>query len=163
MVGQIEGTYRDGSGHVISGGSITVYITGTSTVATTYSDIACTIPYTNIVSANDGSFIFYVNDNGNVFYDLVLSAVGYQAKTYSYIYPTGRSKSSAHGANAATTDGGTIAHGLGFVPGFALLTGTVAQQIVTVTSLDATNITVAIKTTAGASGTSQVVYWMAGI
>ena len=90
MVGYIQGTFRDGSGHVISGGSIVVYVSGTTTLATIYSDVACTIIIPNAVSGLDGSFIFYVSDIGTVFYDLVLSAVGYETKTYSKIYPSGR-------------------------------------------------------------------------
>ena len=89
-VGYIRGTFRDGSGHVVSGGSVTCYNAGTTVVATTYTDSTVSVPYTNIVSGTDGSFLFYVDDSGAVFYDIVLSAVGYQAKYYYSLYPQGR-------------------------------------------------------------------------
>lgn len=52
-------------------------------------------------------------------------------------------------------DGGTIAHGLSSAPSSFLVSGRVAGEIVTVTNSDATNLTVAIKTHAGAAGTTQ--------
>lgn len=66
------------------------------------------------------------------------------------------------GATASVADGGTITHGLGTTPDFVLVTGTVASNILTVTAKGATTFTVAIKTDAGAAGTTQTVYWMAG-
>jgi hypothetical protein len=90
MIGYIQGTFRDGSGRIVVGGTITVIIHGTSTVATTYSDDACTIPYTAITSGTDGSFLFYVNDSGILTYDLYLTATGYAQKAYLGVYPLGR-------------------------------------------------------------------------
>lgn len=58
-------------------------------------------------------------------------------------------------------DGGTIAHGLGSSPTWVSVTGSVAAQILTVTAKNSTNFTVAIKTTAGAAGSVQDVYWEA--
>lgn len=70
----------------------------------------------------------------------------------------------SHGAAASTTDGGTIAHGCAAAPTIATVSGSVAGEIVTVTSIDATNITVAIKAADGTtSGTSQTVYWRAEV
>ena len=65
------------------------------------------------------------------------------------------------GARATRTDGSTIAHGLPSTPTVATVSGSVAAEMVTVTSLDAANITVAIKDDAGNAGTSQTVYWRA--
>jgi len=65
------------------------------------------------------------------------------------------------GAAAAVADGGTIAHGLATTPTWATATGSVASEIITVTAIGAANITVAIKTDAGAAGTSQTIYWRA--
>lgn len=62
---------------------------------------------------------------------------------------------------ASIGDGGTIEHGLGRSPSSVLLTGSVAGEIVTVTGVDAVNITVAIKDNGGATGTAQNIYWMA--
>jgi hypothetical protein len=67
------------------------------------------------------------------------------------------------GATASISDGGTIPHHLGITPVWANVSGSVAGEILTVSSLDATNITVAIKKRAdGSAGTSQTVYWRAG-
>ena len=65
------------------------------------------------------------------------------------------------GAAATTADGGTIAHSCSTTPTVAVVSGSVAGEIVTVTSLDGTNITVAIKDNDDSAGTSQTVYWRA--
>ncbi len=67
------------------------------------------------------------------------------------------------GAAAAVADGGTIAHGCVAAPTKVTLTGSVAGEIVTVTSISATNITVAIKKPDGSAGTTQTVYWRAEV
>lgn len=67
------------------------------------------------------------------------------------------------GAAASTADGGTIAHGCAAAPTTATVSGSVAGEIVTVTSIDATNITVAIKKPDGSAGTAQTVYWRAEV
>ncbi len=68
------------------------------------------------------------------------------------------------GAAASTTDGGTIPHGCVAAPTTATVSGSVAGEIVTVTSIDATNITVAIKAADGTTpGTTQTVYWRAEV
>lgn len=65
-------------------------------------------------------------------------------------------------AAAAVADGGTIAHGCGATPTRLSVIGSVANEIVAVTGLDATNITVAIKKRVdGSAGTAQTIYWMA--
>jgi hypothetical protein len=67
------------------------------------------------------------------------------------------------GAAATVADGGTIAHGCVKAPTKVTLTGSVAGEIVTVTSIDATNITVAIKKPDDSAGTAQTVYWRAEV
>lgn len=57
------------------------------------------------------------------------------------------------------SDGGTIAHNLISKPCKIRLTGSVAGEIVTVTNLDVTNITIAIKKHDGTAGTAQTIYW----
>ena len=65
-----------------------------------------------------------------------------------------------HGKGATSvSDGGTIAHGFGSTPGCAVVQATVAKEFVSVTALDDTNITVAIKNDRGQAGTTQTVYW----
>jgi hypothetical protein len=62
---------------------------------------------------------------------------------------------------AVVSDGGTIAHGLGGTPVTAWVQGSVAGEFVSVTAMNATNITVAIKKHDGTSGSTQQVYWAA--
>lgn len=66
-----------------------------------------------------------------------------------------------YGAASSISDGGTIAHGLSSTPTVAVATGTVAGEFVSVTAVDATNITVAIKKHDGTAGTAQTIYWRA--
>ena len=65
------------------------------------------------------------------------------------------------GAAATIADGGTIAHGMGVTPTYAIVVGSVTGDIVSVTTLDGTNITVAIKDEGGGAGTTQTIYWRA--
>jgi hypothetical protein len=65
------------------------------------------------------------------------------------------------GAATSIGDGGTIAHGLSGTPSVAIVSPSVASEMVSVTGLDGTNITVAIKKDDGTAGTSQTIYWRA--
>lgn len=65
------------------------------------------------------------------------------------------------GAAASTADGGTINHGLSTTPTVVIATPRIASQMVSVTARGATNFTVAIKTDAGAAGTTQTIDWIA--
>lgn len=65
------------------------------------------------------------------------------------------------GATTTVTDGATITHGHPKTPTSVTATGSVASQMVSVTAMGATTFTVAIKTDAGAAGSSQTVYWRA--
>jgi hypothetical protein len=67
------------------------------------------------------------------------------------------------GVAVSVADGGTIAHGCAATPTVATVSGSVAGEIVTVTSIDATNITIAIKKPDGSAGTAQTVYWRAEV
>ncbi len=58
-------------------------------------------------------------------------------------------------------DGGTIAHGLGVKPPSATATGSVSGEVVYITAMSTTLLTVAIKTKAGAGGTQQAITWTA--
>jgi hypothetical protein len=57
-------------------------------------------------------------------------------------------------------DGGTISHTLGREPTVAIASTRTAGEIASVTARSSTTITVAIKTHAGAAGTTQVIDWM---
>jgi hypothetical protein len=88
-----------------------------------------------------------------------LSSVGANTKVESNLgYVTENS-----GASGVIADGGTIAHGLATTPTHAIITGSVAGEIVNVTGLGAANLTIAIKSNAGAAGTNQVIYWRAWV
>lgn len=67
------------------------------------------------------------------------------------------------GAAATVADGGTIAHGLMLAPTRATVCASVAGEFATVTTLDATNITVAIKKHDNSAGTTQTIYWEAEV
>jgi hypothetical protein len=69
--------------------------------------------------------------------------------------------SSTSGAAASKSDGDTITHGLGTTPTAVFLTGSVAGEILSVTTIGATTFTIAIKTPLQAPGTAQTVYWLA--
>jgi hypothetical protein len=63
----------------------------------------------------------------------------------------------------SVSDGGTIAHGLFSTPLWVRVTPSLANTIVGVTAKNATTFTVSLKTDAGAAGTTQTVYWEAGV
>ena len=67
------------------------------------------------------------------------------------------------GAAAAVADGGTIAHGCAATPTSAQVTGSVANEFVSVTAIGAANLTVAIKKHDGTPGTNQTIYWRAWV
>ena len=67
------------------------------------------------------------------------------------------------GASGVIADGATIAHGMAVTPTHAVISGTVAGEIVNVTALGAANLTIAIKDNAGAAGTNQAIYWRAWV
>ena len=100
----------------------------------------------NTLPSKDGAYTpLLLGGTGNIIRD-----------NYGYVTETS-------GAAASTADGGTIAHGCAAAPTKVTLTGSVAGEIVTVTSIDATNITVAIKKPDNSAGTTQTVYWRAEV
>lgn len=63
-----------------------------------------------------------------------------------------------------TAGTGEIHHGLGLIPTWALCTSSVTHNIVAVTALDVTHITIHVFTDAGADGTTpQAIYWQCGV
>ena len=67
-----------------------------------------------------------------------------------------------YGGVASKVNGGTIAHGVGAAPTRYGATATVAQHIVAVTAVDATNLTIALHTDAGvAVAVAENVAWWA--
>jgi hypothetical protein len=89
MIRVVWGTARNGAGNIIQGGNVTCYIHGSATPSTIYTDLACTLPTTSVTSdALDGSFMFFVNDDGTVVYDVQVTGTGLVPKLYQYVVPT---------------------------------------------------------------------------
>lgn len=61
----------------------------------------------------------------------------------------------------SVADGGTVTHGLATAPSTVLCVPTTAGEMVAVTAVGTGTFTVAIRTHAGATGTTQTVYWKA--
>lgn len=75
-------------------------------------------------------------------------------------YTGGMEKS---GVTASVAWNGTIAHGLGTTPKWAIVTPSTASEFASVTTLDATNITVSVKKHDNTNGTTQTLYWSCGL
>lgn len=64
--------------------------------------------------------------------------------------------------STSISDGGTITHSCGATPTAVVVSGTIANEIVSVTAKGATTFTVAIKKRSdGSAGTSQTIHWIA--
>ena len=61
----------------------------------------------------------------------------------------------------SVADGGTITHGCAGTPSVVRVTPSIGSQMASVTAVGSTTFTVALKTDAGAAGTTQTVYWEA--
>jgi hypothetical protein len=89
---KFSGVFRDGAGNVVSGGSITVYLSGTTTLADIYTTPTGLTAVNSTTSSTDGSFSFYIEE-GDYYSDhtrkLVLSRSGFTTKTYDYHEPSG--------------------------------------------------------------------------
>jgi len=61
MRGYFQDVLRDGNGVIISGGTVTVYLEGTTTLANIYSSVSIATPITGsvVTTASNGSFSFY--------------------------------------------------------------------------------------------------------
>ncbi len=77
--------------------------------------------------------------------------------TGTYAYNAGINWGSA----SAVADGGTITHNMGTNTAVIVATPTIAGEMVSVTSQDATSFTVAIKKHDGGVGTTQTIHWQA--
>lgn len=61
----------------------------------------------------------------------------------------------------SVADGGTISHGMAVTPTSVIATPSVAGEMVSVTAISSTTITVAIKKHDNTAGTTQTIYWRA--
>ena len=88
---KFSGTFRDGSGNIVSGGTVSVYASGTTTAASIYETETGTAIVNSTTTGTDGTFAFYILE-GDYYGDhtrkIVLSKAGYTSKTYDYVQPT---------------------------------------------------------------------------
>ena len=79
--------FKDGNGRVVSGGTISVYLAGTTTVANVYAASSGGSAVNSVTSGTDGAFSFYVDDTeySDQKFKIVLSATNYTTKTYADI------------------------------------------------------------------------------
>ena len=83
-----QGTFRDGQGNIVSGGTITVYLAGTDTTATIYEDDTTVTSTSYVESDDNGYFIFYIDSSDystSQFFDIQLAKSGYTTKLYPSI------------------------------------------------------------------------------
>ena len=103
-----NGVARDDYGNVLAGASITVYLTGTSTLATLYEDSTLAVTTPNPVSADDiGEFVLYIAAGS---YDLVIAKAGFDTDTIAEVEIAGlESESVSHGELYISASGVTAA------------------------------------------------------
>lgn len=87
---KFEDHFSDGNGRVISGATVTVYLAGTTTLATIYSSATTTSAVTGSVltTATDGLYYFYVDAfdyDAEQRFKLVLTKSGYLSQTYDNV------------------------------------------------------------------------------
>lgn len=85
-----NGTFRAGSGPIVSDGTITVYLAGTTTLATIYasSTAVSAISGSAVTSASNGQFSFYVDDSDYAItqqFKLTMSKALFTTTTYDYV------------------------------------------------------------------------------
>lgn len=85
-----QGSFKDGNGSVVSGGSITAYLAGTTTLSTIYSVSTggSSVSGSAVTSSNDGHFYFYIDEADyppTQLFKITLSKTGYETNTYDDI------------------------------------------------------------------------------
>ena len=88
---KFSGTFRDGSGNIVSGGTVSVYASGTTTAASIYETETGTAIVNSTTTGTDGTFAFYILEGdycGDHTRKIVLAKDGYTSKTYDYVQPT---------------------------------------------------------------------------
>lgn len=87
-----SGTYQDGAGNVLSGGTVSVYLAGTSTPVNIYTASSGGIAVNSVTTASNGGYSFYVDAADYVStqkFDITLTKSNYST-AYLYnvtIYP----------------------------------------------------------------------------
>ena len=85
-----QGTFQDGTGRALSGGTVTVYLAGTTTAATIYpAETGAADSDNTVTSSSDGTFEFWVDDTGGYTaaqrFKITLSKSGYTTQTWDNI------------------------------------------------------------------------------
>ena len=80
-----KGTFRDGHGHIVASGTVSVYLAGGTTAASIYTASSGGTAVNSVTSDTDGTFLFYVDESdygyGQLF-KVVLSKAGYTSITF---------------------------------------------------------------------------------
>ncbi len=82
------GTARDGNGRIIASATVSVVLTGTSTVASVYTSKTSTTAVNSVTSESNGSFAFWhdaFDYDSDQLFDYTISKSGFTSKTYSSI------------------------------------------------------------------------------
>lgn len=86
---RFQSTFVDGLGRVVSGGQVTVYKAGTTTLATIYStETGISIPGSILTTNPTGFFSFWVDDDDYYKFqkfDIVLSKTGFNTQTHTSV------------------------------------------------------------------------------
>jgi len=83
-----QGQFTDLSGNAVSSGTITVYLAGTTTLASSYTASSGGIAVNSVTSDSTGKFVFYVDTGdyaANQYFKIVLSKSGFLSQTYDDI------------------------------------------------------------------------------
>jgi len=99
---------------------------------------------------------------------------GFKSTTFDYFTDAGvdntiinisRGQLNVHSSDVygvtSVADGGLVTHGMGHTPSVVIATPSVASEMVSVTSIGATQFQVSIKKHDGSGGTTQNIYWRA--
>lgn len=84
-----EAHTKDGAGKIIPSATVSVYLAGTTTVASVYSAYSGGTAVNSVTSGTDGKFTFYVDDTdytaSSQKFKIVISKTGYTSQTYNYV------------------------------------------------------------------------------
>jgi hypothetical protein len=103
-----QGIFRDKFGHIVSGGTVSVFLTGTSTPASIYAASTGGVAVNSVLSDSSGRFELYVDDSdysASQAFRIVLSKVGFSPSTWDNLNIYGSSTPIWDYGTAAPTTG----------------------------------------------------------
>lgn len=85
-----KGTFKDGNGKIVTSGTASVYLGGTTTAASIYTSLTGITAVNSVTSSStDGTFEFYVDrfdyDSEQLF-KIILSKSGFTSQTFDYVH-----------------------------------------------------------------------------